>query len=743
MSMTKLYMAYVVFALLIVMPSGISAQENIAVGNWRTHFSHHNARLLAVGSGQVYVASANGLFIFDEADQSVYTLSKVDGLSGNDFTALHYHAASKSFVVAYQNGRFDIIHENGRIRRIDALANADLSTGKRINKVISRENTAYFLGPFGVLLFDMGTLRVIDEFSALGVNGQHININDGVFLDTWLFLATSEGVISGDFSSGQNLKDFRNWQRYGQSTPVENVVSVNVSEEKIIALFSSSGFYSYDGNAWNNLFIEDFDKTKGFQLYNEKLYLISSNSLRIFTLNGTSEGVINHAVFEQLNAIHISKEGKIYLTDERNGFLLQDNDMHFSSIFPKGPYSTSITSLRHFDQRLIVTINSPLQSATSAFSVFYEGKWQNYSADGWAGSEEIPDVGQLVDVQTINQHFYFLASDGSLLKWDGASQFDQLTMPSMQGFNSLTNYEERLYASNSNVNDAFFSYDESSNSWERISLSATNPNATIRKTDVSPEGVFYLLLSNGGIIIHRLADGSSRWLRDVNNEGGFTGNIVFSASQDLTGRLWLGSNNGAFYLRSPVTALSGNVNAFAPIFEGFFLLRGFNINAIATDGGDRKWMASNQGVWLFNNNGEEEVKFFNRNNSPIPSDSLTNISINHYNGEVFFLSARGLVSYRSDATAASLNPDKLRIFPNPVTLSTHDKVNVGGNGLHAEVKITDMSGKLIWRGRSQGGNFSWNLFDYQGNKARPGVYLVYSAQSDGEFGLSGKFVVIP
>lgn len=69
---------------------------------------------------------------------------------------------------------------------------------------------------------------------------------------------------------------------------------------------------------------------------------------------------------------------------------------------------------------------------------------------------------------------------------------------------------------------------------------------------------------------------------------------------------------------------------------------------------------------------------------------------------------------------------------------------MGINGLanNAEVKITDVAGKLVYSTRANGGTVTWNLNDATGRRVRSGVYLVLSADADGNNSCVSKVAVL-
>src|SRR5690554_7612153 len=73
------------------------------------------------------------------------------------------------------------------------------------------------------------------------------------------------------------------------------------------------------------------------------------------------------------------------------------------------------------------------------------------------------------------------------------------------------------------------------------------------------------------------------------------------------------------------------------------------------------------------------------------------------NGEVCFITESGLISYRSDASQGDLEYTNVIVFPNPVKPDYHGPITIQGIAYDSDVKITDVSGKLVYRTHSNGG----------------------------------------
>lgn len=140
--------------------------------------------------------------------------------------------------------------------------------------------------------------------------------------------------------------------------------------------------------------------------------------------------------------------------------------------------------------------------------------------------------------------------------------------------------------------------------------------------------------------------------------------------------------------------------------------------------------------------GLETVHHFTKDNSPLPSDVVYSVAVHPTTGEVFFGTELGLVSYRSDATQGASDYSEVHAFPNPVRSDYTGEVVVSGLQEGSQVKITDMSGRLLAAGTSLGGQFSWHLGTTVGSRVTSGVYLVLVADRDGTTGVATKIVVV-
>src|SRR5690242_15930706 len=84
------------------------AQE-IPIGTWRTHSSFNSIYSVSIGTNKVYGASATGVMIFDLQDNSLSSITKMDGLSSTGITQVAVDQPRQQVLITYSDGNVDIL----------------------------------------------------------------------------------------------------------------------------------------------------------------------------------------------------------------------------------------------------------------------------------------------------------------------------------------------------------------------------------------------------------------------------------------------------------------------------------------------------------------------------------------------------------------------------------------------------------------------------------------------------------
>jgi ligand-binding sensor domain-containing protein len=235
--------------------------------------------------------------------------------------------------------------------------------------------------------------------------------------------------------------------------------------------------------------------------------------------------------------------------------------------------------------------------------------------------------------------------------------------------------------------------------------------------------------------------------RSFGTAEGLPSTSFYAIAKDREGRIWVGTETGVAVYDDPATVFSGTERFRTPNVvrgpgTGYSLLYSDVVTAIAIDGANRKWFGTNNGLWLFNAEGDESLQHFTMANSPLPSNKIVDVAVNDRTGEVWVATDAGVVAYRGSATVTEDKPTCAKVFPNPVRRDYAGQVGISGVANNAEVKITDVSGTLVYQTRATGGTVVWNLADYNGRKVQSGVYLVLTSDGQGQNGCIAKVAVI-
>jgi ligand-binding sensor domain-containing protein len=228
----------------------------------------------------------------------------------------------------------------------------------------------------------------------------------------------------------------------------------------------------------------------------------------------------------------------------------------------------------------------------------------------------------------------------------------------------------------------------------------------------------------------------------ADNAGNEISNFVYDIAEDLEGNIWVGTASGPVVYYHPAAVFEGpQAGGYAqqilvPRNDGSglgdYLLSTETITSIAVDGANRKWFGTrNSGVYLISADGLKQIHHFTRENSPLLSNTINSITIDGQTGEVFFATDKGIVSYRGTATSGGDSFGKVYVFPNPVRETYHGDITITGLARNVNVKITDISGNLVFETKALGGQAVWNGKNFDGRRVATGVYLVFCTNEDG------------
>ncbi|MGB0916860.1 MAG: two-component regulator propeller domain-containing protein [Flavobacteriales bacterium] len=747
----------------------------VAVGQWRDHLPYAQGVQVADAGEWIYSASESGLFQYHKQDGDVIRLSKVSGMSDIGFSSVAWSDINNTLVVGYTNTNIDLIR-NGEITNIPDIKNKSILGLKTINNIHIKDDYAYLACGFAIVVVDIVRQEIRDTYY-IGPEGTSLNILDVATSESSLFACTESGVYSAQLE-GTNLANFENWTKftdlsqgtYNAGTWFDNKLYVNLSDES-----ETDSIFFLNGSNWNHFSQTDEQEIRSLESSEDRLLVIAGGSVAEFNdqhtrlrlaynYGGGAFGLPNHAT--------IDDEGTIWIADRSRGLVRHPTNQTFSMISVNGPRAASCTGISIWDGRCYVAgggvtsiwSNSYISDGIYAFK---ENTWSNIRPFSNPETQDFRDfIRTKVDPFDSKRVYASAWGYGLVEYYDDElaaiydttnSTFQTTASNSLQvGGLEIDRNTGTLWVATSGTEKSMHAKDVDGN-WYGFDLDAVNnftmADITIddsgQKWIVAARGVGVVVFNDGGTLDNTNDDQSIK-LNQSNGNGALAGNNVFSIATDFDGEVWVGTENGISVFYSPESVFSGdNFDSQQILIEqdGYvqYLLENEVVTAIAVDGANRKWLGTaSAGVFLMSEDGTEEILHFTQENSPLFSDRITAIGIDHLSGEVFIGTDKGIVSYKGTATWGTPEFEKERVYayPNPVEPDYEGPIAIKGLVRDADVKITDAAGNIVFATTAEGGQAIWSGNKITGGRAKSGVYLVFASNDDGKETFVTKVLLI-
>ena len=227
---------------------------------------------------------------------------------------------------------------------------------------------------------------------------------------------------------------------------------------------------------------------------------------------------------------------------------------------------------------------------------------------------------------------------------------------------------------------------------------------------------------------------------------------------DASNRIWIGTKKGLVVLYNGAAVFNETTYDAQPIIildDGIpkKLLGDQPINSIAIDGADNKWFGTEiSGTTQTNPDGSIVLHNFNKDNSPLPSNTILKISVDKNSGKVYFATDKGIVAFNSKVAVYGDTMPEVYAYPNPSTKNNEFITIDGRNGAHipnnTNVKILDAAGNLVYETNVKegqelfGGKVVWNKTNLAGKKVASGIYIVLLFNADSQENAIAKIAII-
>ena len=722
------------------------------IGVWKDHLPYKNAIAICEHRQKLLVASESAIFIANKDDNRQQRFSKVQGLSDVDISCMN---SNESFaVIGYSNGNIDVL-EDYFIHNIPYLKNENMLGEKHINAVYFHQEFAYLSCAFGII--ELGLMdKEINNTFLLNAAG-NLNVNEIVFYNDSLFAATDSGLYKAAISD--NLSDFRSWNAHGNNRKIKDVATDN----SILYFTTTDSLYMYG----NNNPISPINSRSFLETTKNGLFLLTPNKGYLVNKSGITEKHSNELI-RWTNDIYNSGD-TTWFADNVNG-LVKKVVFYWQKFHPEGPATNDVFSICVNNNNLWVAAGGidAWNNANVKEGVFWSDyhSWTQIS-DTYLETKDVVDIAS--NPHNSNEVFISTWNDGLMqLNWSNENnsfektfQYDHLNtndhLATLSADTNSTTYgwirvksiafddDGNLWGANSQVNNPLF-VRKNNGDWHSFSFTSTSTvnrnlgdiviDNTGQKWVVVPKGVG-LVVYNDNNTIDIVQDDQDKVLGSSLGSGNLPSTSVQCLAKDRDGEIWVGTNKGIAVFYSPESVFSGyNFDAQQVLVDvdGYveYLLANETVTAIAVDGANRKWLGTQSGgLFLVSPDGTEQIHHFTQENSPLFSNTITDIAIDHQTGEVYIGTSKGLLSYMSDATMGYKKHQNVSVYPNPVRPEFNGAIAIKGLVEDADVKITDLNGILVYETTALGGQAVWDGKNGYGERVQTGVYLVFSSNSFG------------
>ncbi|HNE64712.1 MAG TPA: two-component regulator propeller domain-containing protein [Saprospiraceae bacterium] len=729
------------------------------IGEWKNFYPYRTGVSVTQSEAEVYYGNNLAIVVCDKNANIRRYITRTTGLTDIDLGIIKYTPYKNTLIITYQNGTIDLYRNENDVTSLNYIkVNNNIVGKKGINHIfLKNEKTALLSTDFGLLFMDIEN----EEFSE-SVFTPFPVYNTCVQNDT-IYVATEGGIFL--IPPKINIQDFGQWQY------------LNANNNKP---YKSTACAFYNGDLYfglnDALVKQNEDKsftTLGTYKDNRVNYLTAEGKHLICglfcTANGGCTGKI--LVVDDTNQIteHAGQScflrplyavedaaNRVWIADEWDHYKYYDIDSDNCNYFTiNSPNTETNFDILIANNKTYVTAGGLILGQNYSFN----GSGMNiydHATKQWSvlNGDTYPELKQ----KEANFDFLNVVSDpvspeklfigsyyGGLIEYNG---------------NGISIFNDQNSALSGGVGDALrervagLAYDSKGNLWMANTLAANpivvkkkdgtwksfpvNTNNALLQLAIDKNDNKWFIIGGQSGSIYVFNEGNDmnstlddKWREINNSNSNLPSNLINTVSVDNRGDVWIGTAAGTVVFEYGGDIFNAAQKGTRPIVEqdgfGAYLLETENVKTIKSDGGNRKWFGTDNGVFVQSADAKTLVYKFDTKNSPLPSNSITSMAINPDNGECWIGTSKGLAVYRMESTVGGpTHKSEVYAFPNPVRPDYAGNIIITGLAVDSDVKITDTNGKLVYQTNSIGGQAVWDGNDYNGRRANTGVYLVFA-----------------
>ncbi len=735
--------------LLLLFPYLLDAQSDLQIGQWKSYLPYKFGYSVTQSPEAIYYGTQWALMKINKEDLSIEYFSKVEGLSDIGVQFVKYSMDQNVLIVVYENSNIDLIFEDEIVNLNQIAINSQIVKDRTVTAVYLEDQFAYFSTGFGLVQLDLAAqefgFTTFSDVPVTGVSG----------VDDLLIISTEVGLFQAKDDGSVNLADFSAWTPLGfaEGLPLNGEGRAVVNVAGTIYAGMNDEVYRLENGRFS-LVHKEPGFVFGYSVKNDEGTLIAwlptqgINGKKILIEPDGFKRKLFDCADRTTDAV-VDEQNRVWYTDGNKGYKYNEGfkgPCH--TITTNRPPTHNASQIAAYDRNLYVatggvTINYGYLFRDDGFYTNENGEWTTYSrrTNTDLGARDMRDF---LTITASPQGKIYVGTfwDGLIEYQGGELKIYDKDNSSLQ--NSIIN-PDRNRITDMDFDEAgnlwllnhdaplplsVFTHD---GEWQNFDL-GVGSNVEHIATDqqgykwIGIDRVGLLVLDTGDDLMN-LADDRMR-IFNVNNSA-LTSNVINDIAIDNNGDVWVGTSMGPVLFDCQSFVFDDICTGRRKIVEQNGipgeLLGEENVMAIAVDGGNRKWFGTTNGIFVQSADAETQVASFNESNSPLFDNGLVDIAIDEVDGEVYFATNKGILSYRGEATEANqFHSNNVVVFPNPVRPNYEGPIAIKGLAENANVKITDVGGSIVFETIANGGQAIWYGNDLSGKRAASGVYLVFS-----------------
>ncbi|GAA4461758.1 two-component regulator propeller domain-containing protein [Nemorincola caseinilytica] len=728
--------------------------------------SYSSAFGVATSGNVLYTITDKAFYTVDAHNGQVDAYSKVEGMSDIGMQCIGYDHATSTAVLVYSNGNVDLFKDN-TFYNVPDLKIKTIAGSKEVYAIYILNGNAYLSTSIGVVVIDLAK-QSIKETYEFNVNNQVMAVKGIWSQGDSLYAITVNGMYSANKNSNE-LQNFLAWKRVDTG---KNYICIAGYDNELY-LSTDKKLYK----ATNGIVSEIYSSRMGIMHIDAGMgrLLVSEYDTGSFSgyikLYNSAQGMYDSVRLPGNKAAQAIQtlDGTLFIADEFGGLLKRHSNGDLGYITPEGPINVNSFDLYAYGRDLWIAhggFNEKFLPAKNYASIsnFRDEKWKYYARGLYRAFDTITDISVLLKDEKTGTLYAGSFLNGLFVKNSDEST-QAYTAPSVFD-NSISQGEGRAQVAGLGLDSygnlwvsTMFSPSHQlyvktpENEWTKFSVPGAQFGGPLVVDD--NDQVWFAGYNGSGVSVYNFngtpadrTDDASYHLVSGKGYGNLPSNTVNCLAKDNNNNIWIGTANGIGIVSNCSFPLSQTppCDAEIPIVQydqyAGYLFAGNNVRTIAVDGANRKWVGTDDGVWLLSPDAGKIVYRFTTDNSPLPSDHIQKIAVDKLTGDVYIGTEQGLVSYRSTATEGGTKNENIISFPNPVPSGYTGTVAIKGLVANADVRITDINGQLVYRTKALGGQAIWNGLDHTGRRPQSGVYLIFASDSNGEETYTGKLVLL-